>query len=151
MQLSRRSSPSSPLAGDLEWAVAHSTEPDNALPAPCGGLVFTCNGRGKDFHGDASVETRVMSEVLGVRAARRAILHEHRRPFPVVSRPRPSFHSDPMRVAYLLAAWQVPIAGIFSNGEFGPTAAARGPVHAAGRGHPENESLAFTSVVALVG
>lgn len=91
-------------------ATAHSVAPDAPMLTPTVGLLFTCNGRGEQFHDEANAEANAIQRVL------------------------PS----------------VPVVGVFSGGEVGPSVGGDGE-RAQGRGDPEVEDLAYTAVLALFG
>ena len=71
----------------LAYVASHSRPPELPLPTPAACLVFTCNGRGHEHHGDMSAETRALAAKLP----------------------------------------DVPIAGAFMSGEFGPRFGFRTP------------------------
>ena len=50
--------------GELAVMWAHSTAPDDTLLPPRGGVVFTCNGRGADFHEEPLAESRALETAL---------------------------------------------------------------------------------------
>ena len=103
--------PSEPAGGDATYAAAHSATPSEPLPPPGAALLFTCNGRGAEFHaGDAGVESAAVSRVLP----------------------------------------GVPIVGMFSNGEVGPTAQARTAAGASGREPSRVAFQSFAMVLAML-
>ncbi len=91
-------------------ATAHSVAPDAPMLTPTVGLLFTCNGRGEQFHDEANAEANAIQRVLP----------------------------------------GVPVVGVFSGGEIGPSVGGDGE-RAQGRGDPEVEDLAYTAVLALFG
>jgi len=91
-------------------ATAHSVAPDAPMLTPTVGLLFTCNGRGEQFHDEANAEANAIQRVLP----------------------------------------GVPVVGVFSGGEVGPSVGGDGE-RAQGRGNPVIDDLAYTAVLALFG
>ena len=91
-------------------ATAHSVAPDAPMLTPTVGFLFTCNGRGEQFHDDANAEANAIQRVLP----------------------------------------GVPVVGVFSGGEVGPSVGGDGE-RAQGRGDPVIDDLAYTAVLALFG
>ena len=91
-------------------ATAHSVAPDAPMLTPTVGLLFTCNGRGEQFHDEANAEANAIQRVLP----------------------------------------GVPVVGVFSGGEIGPSVGGDGE-RAQGRGNPVIDDLAYTAVLALFG
>ena len=91
-------------------ATAHSVAPDAPMLTPTVGLLFTCNGRGEQFHDEANAEANAIQRVLP----------------------------------------GVPVVGVFSGGEIGPSVGGDGE-RAQGRGDPVIDDLAYTAVLALFG
>ena len=91
-------------------ATAHSVAPDAPMLTPTVGLLFTCNGRGEQFHDEANAEANAIQRVLP----------------------------------------GVPVVGVFSGGEVGPSVGGDGE-RAQGRGDPVIDDLAYTAVLALFG
>ena len=91
-------------------ATAHSVAPDAPMLTPTVGLLFTCNGRGEQFHDEANAEADAIQRVLP----------------------------------------GVPVVGVFSGGEVGPSVGGDGE-RAQGRGDPVIDDLAYTAVLALFG
>ena len=78
---------------------------------PTGGLLFTCNGRGEEFHGEENAEANAIDANLP----------------------------------------GVPVVGVFSGGEIGPSSDVCTRERADGGGDPQNDDLAYTAVLALLG
>ena len=47
-----------------QYAAEHSTLAGQPLPRPQACLVFTCNGRGEELHGEADAESRALATAL---------------------------------------------------------------------------------------
>ena len=43
---------------------SHSVAAADPLPTPRGGFVFTCNGRGQEFHNEAEAESKALARAL---------------------------------------------------------------------------------------
>ena len=50
--------------GKDEYSAAHSVPRGQPLPNPAAAVLFTCNGRGREFHGEPNAEARAVAAAL---------------------------------------------------------------------------------------